>query len=53
MKIENKYLNESESPQLNIGAVSGSFLSNLEHRMNEILLSGLDITMLKLVIFLK
>ena len=32
---------------LHIGAVSGSFLSNLEHRMNEILFSGLDITILK------
>jgi hypothetical protein len=47
MKIENENLNELQKPQLNIGAVSGSFLSNLEHRMNEILVLGLDITMLK------
>ena len=38
---------ENESQPSCLGAVSGSFLSNLEHRMNEILFSGLDITMLK------
>jgi hypothetical protein len=38
---------ETQKPQLNIGAVSDSFLSNLEHKMNKILFSGLDITMLK------
>ncbi len=31
----------------NLGNVSDSFLSNLEYRMNEILLSGLDITILE------
>lgn len=38
---------ENENQPSCLGAVSGSFLSNLEHRMNEILFSGLDITMLK------
>lgn len=45
MKHEN--LNLEETTNSDLGAVSGSFLSNLEHRMNEILFSGLDITMLK------
>ena len=47
MKIEEQNLDNPQKPQLNIPAVSGSFLSNLEHRMNEILFSGLDITILK------
>ena len=38
---------ENETQPSCLGAVSGSFLSNLEHRMNEILFLGLDITMLK------
>ena len=29
MKLENKKLNEAEKPQLNIGAVSGSFIQEL------------------------
>lgn len=39
--------NEAQNQPLQLPDVSGSFLSNLEHRMNEILFSGLDITMLK------
>jgi hypothetical protein len=42
-----KSLLEAESQPSCLGAVRGSFLSNLEHRMNEILFSGLDITTLK------
>ena len=38
---------ENENQPSCLGVVSGSFLSNLEHRMNEILFSGLDITILK------
>jgi hypothetical protein len=45
--INENLSNEAQNPTLRKGAVSGSFLSNLEHRMNEILFSGLDITMLK------
>jgi len=45
--MEHENLNTEETANSDLGAVSGSFLSNLEHRMNEILLSGLDITTLK------
>jgi len=45
--MEHKIMNKEETANSDLGAVSGSFLSNLEHRMNEILFSGLDITMLK------
>ena len=45
--MEHENLNTEETANSDLGAVSGSFLSNLEHRMNEILFSGLDITILK------
>ncbi len=46
-KLNKKVSDKAQSQPSLLGAVSGSFLSNLEHRMNEILFSGLDITMLK------
>ena len=45
--MEHENLNTEETANSDLGAVSGSFLANLEHRMNEILFSGLDITILK------
>ena len=45
--MEHENLNTEETANSDLGAVSGSFLSNLEHRMNAILFSGLDITILK------
>lgn len=45
--MEHENLNTEETANSDLGAVSGSFLSNLEHRMNEILFLGLDITILK------
>ena len=45
--MEHETSNKQEPANSDLGAVSGSFLSNLEHRMNEILFLGLDITILK------
>lgn len=45
--MEHENLNTEETANSDLGAVSGSFLSNLEHKMNEILFLGLDITILK------
>ena len=45
--MKDETLIKEEAANSDLGAVSGSFLSNLEHKMNVILFSGLDITMLK------